>query len=155
MDKKKLKIRDFLLLLVTVFLTTHCYSQELLTKELKWVPYDSISPLVFQDTIQIKKWGKSFGPFASVQSKKINIKDNDFIILMVDICSGVYCLYIYIFEKNNKFWQLITNTNTKLTEQLEIKIDSKQEKIIFETKSRQIGELPFEKLSLSSDKTEQ
>jgi hypothetical protein len=154
MGKKKINIQSLLLLLF-VLLTMHSYSQELFTKELKWEPCDSIKLPIFQNTSQIVEWGKSISPLASVQSEKFCIKNSDVFILKVDICSGIYCPSIYIFVVKNKFWQLVTSTSAKLQENIEIKVDNKQGKIIFMTDSYQIGELPFDKLNLSLDKTEQ
>jgi hypothetical protein len=132
----------------------HSYSQELFTKELKWDPCDSITSSYFQDTNQIIEWGKSISPFASVQSEKLCIKNSIVFILKIDKCSGIYCPAIYVFEVRNKLWQLITSSNARLKERIEIKVDNKLEKIIFKTKSGQIGVLPFEMLNLNSDKTE-
>jgi hypothetical protein len=132
----------------------HSYSQELFTKELKWNFRDSITKPDFQNTNQIIEWGKNFSPFASVQSEKFCIRNCDVFILMVDKCSGIYCPSIYVFEVKNKLWQLVTSTHVKLKEQIEINIDTNQGKIIFKTKSGQIGELPFEKLNLNFDKSE-
>ena len=155
MGKTKINIWCLLLLLLFVLLTMHSYSQELFTKELKWDPSDSITKTVFQNTNQIIEWGKNFSPFASVQSEQFCIKNRDVFILMVDICSGIYCPSIYIFEVKNKHWQLITSAHANLKERIEIKVDNYQKKIIFKTKSVQIGELPFETLNLNFDKMEQ
>lgn len=129
----------------------HSYSQELFSEELKWNFSDSITKPVFQNTNQILEWGKNSSRFASVQSENLGIKNCDVFILMVDICSGIYCPTIYVFEVKNKLWHLITSTHADLKEQIEIDIDTNQGKIIFKTKSCQIGELPFEKLNLNFD----
>lgn len=149
-----MNIRSLVLLILFVLLTMHSYSQELFTKELKWNLKDSITKPVFKNTNQIIEWGKNLSPFVSVQSEKFCIGDCDVFILMVDKCSGIYCPSIYIFEVRNKFWQLIASTHTKLKEQIEIKVDNTQGKIIFKTESVQIGELPFETLNLNLDKLE-
>jgi len=151
----KAKINILCLLLLLVLLTMHSYSQEFFTKELKWYPSDSITKPVFQNTNQIIEWGKNLSPFASVQSEQFCIKNRDVFILMVDKCSGIYCPSIYIFEVKNKLWHLITSTHANLKERIEIKVDNNQKKIIFKTKSVQIGELPFETLNLNFDKIEQ
>jgi hypothetical protein len=151
MGKKKINIVGLLLF---VLITMHSYSQELFTKELKWNFGDSITIPVFQDTNQIIEWGRKINSLASVQSDKFSIKNSDVFILKVDKCSGIYCPSIYVFSVRNKLWQLITSSNAKLKEQIEIKVDNKLGKIIFKTKSSQIGELPFEILNLNSDKAE-
>jgi hypothetical protein len=155
MEKKKMNIQSLLLLLLFASFTNHSNSQELFTKELKWNPSDSIAKLVFQNTDQIIEWGKNIGPLVSVQSEKLCIRNCNVFILKVDICSGIYCPIIYIFEERKKLWQLITSTQARLKEQIEIDVDDKTEKLIFKTKSSQIGELSFETLNLNSDKSEQ
>ncbi len=159
MGKKKMNmnmnIQSLLLLLLFAFFTNHSKSQELFSKELKWNPSDSIEKLVFQNTSQIIEWGKNIGPLVSVQSEKLCIRNCNVFILIVDICSGIYCPIIYIFEERNKLWQLITSTQVRLKEQIEIDVDDKTEKLIFKTQSSQIGELSFETLNLISDKSEQ
>lgn len=135
-------------------LTMHSYSQELFTKELKWDSGDSITTPVFQDTNQIIEWGRNSSPLASVQSDKFSLKNSDVFILKIDKCSGIYCPSIYVFKLRNKLWQLITSSNARLKEQIEIKVDNNHERIIFKTKSRQIGELSFETLNLSPDESE-
>jgi hypothetical protein len=121
---------------------------------LKWDSCELITIPVFQNTTQIKEWGKSFGTFASLRSEQLRIMNSDVFILEVDLCSGIYCPSIYVFKLRNKLWQLIASSNSRLKEQIEIKADTKLGKIIFKTKSSQIGELPFEMLDLSSDKDE-
>lgn len=70
---------------------------------------------------------------------------------MADVCSGIYCPFIYVFKENNKLWKLIKSSYARLQEQMEIEVDYKLRKIIFKKKSNQLGELPFETLNLSSD----
>lgn len=124
------------------------YSQEIFTKELKWEPSDSTTTLIFQDTNQIIEWGKSISSLATVHSEKFCIKNSDILILMVDKCSGIYCPSIYVFAIRNKLWQLKTSSNARIKERMEVMFDNKLEKIIFKTKSDQIGELPFETMNL-------
>ncbi|MCX6269985.1 MAG: hypothetical protein NTU44_01995 [Bacteroidetes bacterium] len=148
---KKINIRRLLLLLL-VLLAIHSYSQELFTKEMKWDSCDSIAIPNFQDSNQIIEWGKSISPIACVDSKKISIKNTEVFILEVDQCSGIYCLSIYVFVIRNNFWRLITSSNVRLNEQMIIKVDDNREKIIFRTKSGQIGELLFETLNSNFNK---
>lgn len=150
---KKINIQSLLLLLLFVLLTMHSYSQKFFTRELKWNPNDSIKMPVFQNTNQIIEWGKHWD-LASVRSEKLCIRNCEVFILMVDICSGIYCPFIYVFVVKNKHWQLITSTHANLTKHIEIKVDNNQGKIIFKTTDGQIGELPFETLNLNLDKSE-
>jgi hypothetical protein len=130
------------------------YSQELFTKELIWASKDSIETLIFQDKNQINEWGKTQLPFASVSSKDFSSKGINIYVVLVSGCSGVPCWNIYVFMEKEGAWYLIAKTNARLKEQLMLDVDSKHEKIIFKTKSNQIGELPFEALVLKHDKTE-
>ncbi len=130
------------------------YSQELLTKELLWASQDSIETLIFQDKNQINEWGKNQLPFSSVSSKDILANGIYVNVVLVSGCSGLPCWNIYVFTEKEGTWRLIAKTNARLKEQLKLYVDSKQEKIIFKTKSGQIGELPFKTLNLSSDKSE-
>jgi len=129
------------------------YSQELFTKELIWASKDSIETLIFQDKNQINEWGKTQLPFASVSSKDFSSNGINFIVVLVSGCSGLPCWNIYVFTEKKGAWYLIEKTSATL-KQLMLDVDSKHEKIIFKTKSSQIGELPFEALVLKHDKTE-
>ena len=153
MGKRKISFQ-ILFLILFVFLTMCSYSQESFTKELRWELNDTIEIPFFQDTSQLIEWGKNLSPVTTRHSKKCNIKNYDVFILIIDKCSGIYCPSIYIFKLENKLWQLITSTHAKLTEQIEIEVDSNLENIIFKTKSNQIGKLPFEMLDLNNDKVE-
>ncbi|WP_158648486.1 hypothetical protein, partial [Candidatus Symbiothrix dinenymphae] len=64
-------------------------------------------------------------------------------ILMVDKCSGVRCLSIYVFEQKNGNWKLMTGTNTDIREKIAIRVDNEQDEIVFETETRKIGKLPM------------
>jgi hypothetical protein len=155
MGKKKINIKGVLFFLLILLLTMHSYSQELFTKELKWELNDSTTTFIFQDTTQIIEWGKKQLPFSNVYLKNISINEDRYFVLMVVGCSGLPCWSIYVFKYYSSRWKLKANTKARLEEQIEIKVDNKLEKIIFKTKSGQIGELPFETLNLCSDKTEQ
>ena len=63
--------------------------------------------------------------------------------------SGLPYWHIYIFKEKDDLWQLATSTHARLKEKIEIKVDNNQKKVIFETQSGQIGELPFEALNLN------
>jgi hypothetical protein len=130
----------------------HLNSQDLFTKELRWIQRDSIEILIFQDKDQILKWSYDQLPFSSVYSKDILIKDCNIYIIMVTGCSGLPCWRIFIFKEKDELWQMITSTNARLTENIEIKVDNNQGKLIFKTESGQIGELPFEDLILDINK---
>jgi hypothetical protein len=153
MGTKKINIQSLLMFFFMSF-TSYSNSQELFTKKLNWNASDSVKMSVFQSTDQIIEWGKNVGPFVTVQSEKICIRNNEIFILKVDKCSGIYCPSIYIFKEKNGLWQLVASTDARLKERIEIIVDNKKGEIIFKTKSSQIGELPFETLNLSSDKAE-
>ena len=117
-------------------------SQEFFTKELKWIPKDFIKVTSLKDTTQIIGWGSSMGsPFSSYKTKDIWIGENEFFILMVDPCSGIYCPSIAVFRKEDDHWILLAWTHANLLERIKIEADSIQEKILFKTKSGIIGEL--------------
>jgi hypothetical protein len=122
----------------------HSNSQEIFTKELRWITGESITMPNFQDTSQIIEWGKSISPFTSVQSEKLSIENNDVLILQVDKCSGIYCPTIYIFRERKKHWELVASSHARLKDPVEINVDTNKKKLIFITKSGQIGELHFE-----------
>lgn len=130
-----------LLLLFLISITMNSYSQEFFTKELKWELSDSNTNLIFQDTTQIIEWGKGNMQFATIKSERLYIKNNDVLILMIDICSGIYCPSIYVFVESNKHWILKARTTARMVERIEIKVDNKLGKLIFYTKSSKIGEL--------------
>ena len=111
---------------------------------------DTIPKLVFFDKNQIVEWGTNFTaspfmPYSLVQSKEFNVNNSNIFVLMVDGCSGVQCLDIYIFVQEGKTWQLIAGSerNINIGEFVNVRIDNDQEKIVFETvetNSRKIGE---------------
>lgn len=150
MDKTKINIK-YLLLLLLILTNMRSHSQELFTKELHWKTRDSIEILVFRDKDQIIEWSKNQLPFSSAYSKDILIKCCNIYIVMVAGCSGLPCWNIYIFKEKDELWQLVTSTDARLKERIEIIVDNKKGKIIFKTKSGQIGELPFERLVDKSD----
>lgn len=153
MGKTKIMLK-YLLFSLLILSKMNSYSQELFTKELIWASQDSIETLIFQDKNQINEWGKTQLPFSSVSSKDFSSNGININVVLVSGCSGLPCWNIYVFTEKKGAWYLIAKTNARLKEQLILDVDSKHEKIIFKTKSSQIGELPFETLNLSSDKAE-
>lgn len=115
--------------------------------ETHFIFYDTVPELVFFDKSQIIEWGRNFGTFVYVQSEEFKVKNSNIIILMVDKCSGVRCLNMYVFEQEGKNWKLMTATNTDIREKINIRVNNEQDEIVFETESRKIGGLPFEWLS--------
>lgn len=134
------------LFLWLIFLGINTYSQELFTKELIWVNQDSIEDLIFQDKSQLNEWAKTQLPFSSVSSKDFSSNGTNISAVLVAGCSGIPCWKIYIFTEKKDTWSLVTKTNLRLKEQLMLDVDSKDEKIIFKTKSGKIGELLFKDL---------
>jgi hypothetical protein len=150
MGKTKIMLK-YLLFSLLILSKMNSYSQELFTKELIWASQDSIETLIFQDKNQINEWGKTQLPLSSKDFSSNGININ---VVLVSGCSGLPCWNIYVFTEKKGAWYLIAKTNARLKEQLMLDVDSKHEKIIFKTKSSQIGELPFEALALKHDKTE-
>ncbi len=152
MGKTKIMLK-YLLFSLIMMSKMNSYSQELFTKELIWVSQDSIETLIFQDKNQINEWGKNQLPFSAVSSKDFSSNGININVVLVSGCSGLPCWNIYVFMEKEGAWYLIAKTNATL-KQLMLDIDSKYEKIIFKTKSRQVGELPLEALTLKHNKTE-
>jgi hypothetical protein len=110
--------------------------------ETHFILHDTVPELIFFDKSQIVEWGLSFGTFASVQSEEFRVKDYNIFILMIDKCSGVRCLSIYVFEQEGENWKLMTGTSTDIREKINIRVDNEQDEIVFETESWTIGKLP-------------
>lgn len=142
MGKKKV----IFLLLFMLLSNNQLFSQELFTKKMLWASQDSIETLTFINKDKIKEWADNLGSFASVQSEEYCIKDSNIFILIVDKCSGIPCLSFYIFKEKDGIWELQATSQARSTEKLNIRVDNDQEKMIFETKSGQIGELSFKVL---------
>jgi hypothetical protein len=109
---------------------------------------DSVVSFGFKNKSQITEWGKNlkfspFMPYSVVFSAEFCIKDNYIFILMVNGCSGIPCLSFYVFKEKGGIWELQTTSQARLKEQLKIRVDNDQEKMIFEMPSGQIGELSF------------
>ncbi len=112
MGKKKIKIQCLLLLFILS--SIQIFSQELYTKKLQWANQDSVETLTFQSKSQIAEWGKTFGEFASVQSREFCINNIHIFIFIVDCCSGLSCPYIYIFKKKKRYLGITNNFTGKI-----------------------------------------
>lgn len=148
MGKTKIMLK-YLLFSLLMLLKMSLYSQELV-----WASQDSIETPVFKDKSQIDEWGKSQFPFSSLTTKEFSAKEVNFYAVIVSGCSGLPCLNMYVFTEKKGVWYLIAKTNARLKEELTLNVDGKNEKIIFKTKSGQVGELPFDTLLLKHDKIE-
>ena len=109
---------------------------------------DSVVGFGFKNKSQITEWGKNlkfspFMPFSSVFSAEFCIKDNNIYILMVNGYSGIPCISFYVFKEKGDRWELQTTSQAIIKEQVKIRVDNDQEKMIFEIPAGQIGELPF------------
>ena len=146
MQKETLNIKHLPFLLL-VFITIQSYSQDLFTRELKWMFPDSLQKTILIDTNQIIQSSlHKKGTFASYSTQKIRIEESNIFILMVDICSGIYCPFIDIFKEENNKWFLITSTHANLQTRLKIEVDTCNKKLLFKAGTKQIGELPFKTL---------
>jgi hypothetical protein len=140
MGINSIPIKSFFFLIL-IFLSIRANSQEQFTKELKWIPGDSITDVFFQDTLQIiNQRNNDKFPFAHYESKSIQLNGDNFFIDMVDFCSGLYCVIIYVFKKEDDHWRLLARTHATLNERLIIDIDTMRQKILFKTKSKNEGE---------------
>jgi hypothetical protein len=148
MGKMKIMLK-YLLFSLLMLSKMSLYSQELV-----WVSQDSIETPVFKVKTQIDEWGKSQLPFSSLTTKEFSAKEVNFYAVIVSGCSGLPCLNMYVFTEKKGVWYLIAKTNARLKEELTLNVDGKNEKIIFKTKSGQVGELSFDTLLLKHDKIE-
>jgi hypothetical protein len=148
MSKMKIMLKHLLFSLLMLSKMS-LYSQELV-----WSSQDSIETPVLKVKTQIDEWGKSQLPFSSLTTKEFSAKEVNFYAVIVSGCSGLPCLNIYVFTEKKGVWYLIAKTNARLKEELTLNVDGKNEKIIFKTKSGQVGELPFDTLVLKHDKIE-
>lgn len=155
----KMNISDFL---NKIFKRSKMDKQLMLKKQIKQnemkkhldssfvIVHDSVVSLGFKNKKQIKDWCKNlyfytFPP--GILSTELSIKGNNFLILLVDSCSGFACLSFYVFKEKDNIWELeTTSSQVRIQEQLHIRIDNDAEKIIFETPSYQMGELTFKTL---------
>lgn len=148
MGKTKIMLK-YLLFSLLMLSKMSLYSQELV-----WAIQDTIETPVFKDKTQIDEWGKSQLPFSSLTTKEFSAKEVNFYAVIVSGCSGLPCLNMYVFTEKKGVWYLIAKTNARLKEELTLNVDGKNEKIIFKTKSDQVGELPLDTLVLKHDKIE-
>lgn len=108
---------------------------------------DTVESFIFRERNQIKEWAKNmYLPYFIEDlhiSTNVCIKDTNVFILIIYGCSGIPCLSFYIFKEKDDVWELKTTSQARIIEKLNIRVDNEQEKILFETASGQIGELPF------------
>jgi hypothetical protein len=144
MYKKAIKIQFLFFLLL--FISIRSNSQNTFTRELKWL-FPGLQKTIYIDTNHIIESGlRNWGTLASYKTKRIRIEENNIFILMVDICSGIYCPSIDIFKEENNKWFLITSSRANLQSRLKIEVDTCKKKLMFKAGTSQIGELPFETL---------
>jgi hypothetical protein len=125
-------------------MTIRSNSQDHFTSELKWVYSDSVPKIVLKDTSQIiTSCLHNMGSFATYKTKSIKVGENNIFIVMIDICSGIYCPFIEVFKEEKNQWHFITSSHANLLENLKVEVDTCQTKVIFKVKSNQIGELKF------------
>jgi hypothetical protein len=138
--EKKIKTQHLFLLLF-MFSNISFYSHQLFAQGLQplepkgRLAFDSVKTLVFQDTNQIIEWGK--GNYF-VQSKELHIKQHHIFILMIDVCSGISCPFIYVFKEKKEQWIFVTGLSLRSLGLTNIKVDDNEEKIIFEEVRSQI-----------------
>jgi hypothetical protein len=105
---------------------------------------DSAVNFIFNNKNQIIEWGKIFEDNVFlVTGGEFCINNSNIFILMLDTGSGISNMSLYVFKKDGDIWDLQTTSQARLQEKLNIRVDNNQEKLIFETKSGQIGELSF------------
>jgi hypothetical protein len=158
MDKKT--IIFCILVLRGLLFCHHSYSQTINIDRLQWIPVDTTYDLNFSDTGKALEWAKHPIPLAIaknegekkmrrrwvknqmwmtvINSKIISINNDNFYVLIVEGCSGIPCQNFYIFNEIKKSWHLIAMSEGRIMEKIELQ--SIDDKIIFETKSRKIGE---------------
>jgi len=139
MEKKI--IIQYLFLLLFMFSNISFYSHQLFAQKLPALDtkgrlaFDSVKTLVFQDINQIIEWGK--GDYF-VQSKELHIKQHHIFILMIDVCSGISCPFIYVFKEKEEQWIFVTGLSLRSIGFTNIKVDDNEGKIIFEEERSQI-----------------
>ncbi|PKK36144.1 hypothetical protein BWI96_12045 [Siphonobacter sp. SORGH_AS_0500] len=143
----------------------YLYSQKLYTTELHWVYYDSSTcKLSFNEKEKLLEWCEHQIPFVIsdksknddewrmiwpsnessmviVNSKILNIKNDQYFVVISVGCSGTPCQNIYVFRENKSNWCLISRSKARVRG--EIELINKDDKIIFKAKSGQIGEFSF------------
>ena len=138
------KIREKCFLLLFFFGIAQSHAQDSFTKELEWVISDSTASVTFPDTDQIIEWEKKLDPKVIVQSELFSVGNCSVFIVKIDKCSGIYCPTIHVFKRADIVWSLVASTHANLNRRLTIRV--KENDLVFETTSGQIGRLPIEKL---------
>ncbi len=150
MGKKIIQLY-YLLSFLLMVLSIDSISQSF-TQHIEWISPDSIVEMVLVDTNQIIDWGINIdAPSVAYVTEYYLINGQEVFILGVDICSGIYCPFIYIFIKKKNLWNLVTGAHIILNERLIIKKENDLKKIVLKTNSREIGELPFDIFEQYSD----
>lgn len=163
MDKTLIIIR-ISILIVLLMCCNHVVSQEMHSKELIWV-YESSCKQVFNDTEKALKWSQHQVPFVLSEkrnekqwrntwieneehmiithSKMIQLKNDNFYLVISEGCSGIPCQNIFVFKEEESYWCLIAHSQARSMEMIEI--ESNNETIILKAKSGQIGKLKVER----------
>ena len=124
-------------------LNTIVFSQDIFTKKMQWKYKDSIDTITFANIDSIKQWAGTLNKFSHTQSEISCIKGNNTYILIVEVGFGLPLQLFYIFRENNSAWELRATSQARIMERIKIRIDNKNERIIFETESAPIGELQY------------
>jgi hypothetical protein len=136
--EKKVNIVSFILLLL-LGLTTGVYCQEFPTEKLKWNYTDSTIQSIFHDTSTILQVLKKVNPKSVIKQKVRKVSNTDALILIVDRCSGVYCLSIYVFVQQADEWKFFASSQAFLKDSLNI--DAVRSELLFATRHVQVGSL--------------
>jgi hypothetical protein len=113
-------------------------SQDVLNKFV--IRNDSIIDMVFKDKQQIAEFGEAFHR-PPILSNEFHLKTHDVYIVCINLCFGVYCPSIYVFQRKGEDWYLTTSTFLQMSEAFTMKEEN--DSIVFETKSgKVIGTFP-------------
>jgi hypothetical protein len=123
---KKIVYKLFTFMLV---MNLNSYSQDLLSKKLKWLNVDSIDNKIFNDSVEVNKWCIEQLPFSDLISQEIIFGQDKFLINQVIGCSGIPCKNIYIFKKSYNYWEIINYAKIRLKTDILIEIDEKLKKL--------------------------
>lgn len=112
----------------------------------------SVKGFVFRDKGKVMEWWKSFQPLISYAADppELRVSNHRVLILRTLSGSGIPRWSFYVFRYDNERWELLTTSQVYMAdirEELKIRVDDEQEKILFETPTAQIGELPFSMLA--------
>ena len=102
----------------------------------------------FNNKNDILNWGKEFGhsvfmPYTVTFSREIQVKGEEFFILIANGRSGIPLFSFYVFRKNKDIWELQTSSEATIREQFHILNDEEKEAVIIETPSGPISELSY------------